>query len=310
MKMMKIKLCALSVSLMLSLPAFSSTAKAYLNEGPLTPQKNYQDIVSYMRSVQQRHPSKAQVFQLGQADSGQMIYGIKIGHGALENLVVATHHGNEYGSTEVALGFIESLSNTPIDGQTLYVIPVLNTSGYDRRSRRETTPSNSYDPNRDYPGPCKTTPAFNLKSTTALAAFVQAKNIINVATLHTYSEMVLYPWGLSTDQVDTPYTSLFQEMGREAAQFSNYEVANSTLALYPADGTFEDYAFWTHGVWSLLFEIGSTHYPTPEQIKNMVETNVPGLRRMFEKAPTQRASQHAFEGHCHGLRGTMDLKNE
>lgn len=289
----------------------SLNASAHIDEAPMTPKKNYDDIVSFIHQIHERFPNNTKIFTIGYSDTDNLpIYGIQIGHGSVENLVVATHHGNEYGSTEIALGVISDLAENPISWQTVHVIPVLNTYGYNRRFRREKVGARQIDPNRDYPGPCKTDEAFLLKSTSSLAQFVQKKNIINVATLHTYASAVLYPWGLSTEQVDTRYTSRFKEMGEDAVTYSGYKVANSTLELYPADGTFEDYVFWRHGVWSMLFELGSSHYPTPEQIQQMIEVNVPGIRNMFENAPLSRAQHHAFEGLCHKLRGLIDLKKD
>jgi hypothetical protein len=79
---------------------------------------------------------------------------------------------------------------------------------------------------------------------------------------------------------------------------SHYEIGNSTEVIYPANGTFEDYAFWKHGVWSLLFELGTSHSPTDASVREMVRVNVPGLRRFLEQAPRERAENHDFKGRC------------
>ena len=39
------------------------------------------------------------------SDAGETIQALRIGNGPVKTLVVAAHHGNEYGSVEVALGF-------------------------------------------------------------------------------------------------------------------------------------------------------------------------------------------------------------
>src|SRR3989338_8511622 len=43
----------------------------------------------------------------------------------------------------------------------------------------------SFDPNRDYTGPCKSGKTFNLKSTKTLSDFLESKNVQISATLHT-----------------------------------------------------------------------------------------------------------------------------
>ena len=92
-------------------------------------------------------------------------------------------------------------------------------------------------------------------------------------------------------------------MGKAATVESQYAVGNSTQLLYPADGTFEDYAFWKHGIWSMLFELGNSHSPSQPDMNQMAQVNVPGLRRMFMMAPKVRAADHAFHGKCDSARG-------
>lgn len=263
-----------------------------------------------MEGLANKYPDHVKLFDLGVSDNGEVIKGLKIGDGPLSNLVVGTHHGNEYGATEVAEAFAVDMAQNPITGQTVYVIPVLNTWGYDHRSRREAIGSQTFDPNRDYPGPCGTEGPYNLKSTKALADFLEVTPVVSSATLHTYWPAVLYPWGISTADVDTGYTDIFLELGAAASFLSGYKVANSTIELYPADGTFEDFAYWKHGIWSMLFEMGKSHSPSESAVKELIRVNVPGLRNMFMNSPTVRAPNHAFTGKCNGLARILDLKNE
>src|SRR5205823_12865107 len=124
----------------------------------------------------------------------------------------------------------------------IYVIPVLNISGYNANNRTERDLNGRYrDPNRDYPGPCGTEGPFHLKSTASLAKFVEQENIIASATLHTYYPAVVYPWGLSTYDTSTPYDNIFKTMVIHATEWSRYTVGNSTEVIYPADGAYEDY---------------------------------------------------------------------
>ncbi|MBI4925631.1 MAG: hypothetical protein HY843_06875, partial [Bdellovibrio sp.] len=254
----------------------------------------YQDVMNTLLQVQTQYPENTEVFDLGVSNSGEMIKGIKIGHGPINNLIVATHHGNEFGSTEVAVAFAQATAKEPIQGQTIYVIPVLNISGFNKRSRRETANNTTFDPNRDYPGPCGTEGPFNLKSTYALSQFLAEKNIITSATMHTYWPAVVYPWGVSTHDTVTPYDDFFISLVKAATVESHYTIGNSTEVIYPADGTFEDYAFWKHGIWSLLFEIGNSHGPNQADVKELIRVNVPGLRRMFIQSPTTQAEKHEF----------------
>ena len=260
---------------------------------------HYVDVQKFMRDLAGRHSKTTQLIPLGKADLGQNIEMLKIGNGPVAHLVVATHHGNEFGSTEVAKALASSLAAHPIDGLTVYVLPVLNTSGYDvRRRSEESIDKNVYDANRDYPGPCGTDGPFHLKSTALLARFLDEHAIVATATLHTFRPAVVYPWGFGTKDFNPPYLDIFQQLCAAATVESQYTTGNSTDVIYPAPGTFEDYAFSKHGIWALLFELGHTHKPYDNEIADMIQVNIPGLRRLLTVAPRTRAPNHKFTGKC------------
>jgi carboxypeptidase T len=288
------------LALLLSLPAQAALFQ------------NYGQIKTRLQELETKYPETTKQFDLGASDSGDTIKGLVIGNGPVKNLVVATHHGNEYGSTELAVALAEDLAKDPMPNQTIFVIPVLNIAGYNARNRNEPYNNNksSQDANRDYPGPCGTSGPFKLKSTKALAEFVDKQNINASATLHSFYPAVLYPWGISTHDLTTPYQTIFEQLTKDATLESRYESGNSTEVLYPADGTFEDYAFWKHGIWSILFELGFSHSPNDSGVQDIIRTNIPGIRRMLANAPTTRAENHAFTGHCDMTLKSLDRHDE
>lgn len=276
----------------------------------LTTQRNYAQSVQFLQQIAAKNPTTAKMFVLGYSNTGVAIEGIQVGTGSIHHLVVAAHHGNEYGSTELALHFAESLAANPIADQTIHIIPVLNLDGYNNRTRWERINGRSIDLNRDYPGPCGSEGPFHSRASKALADYIDQKNIVASATLHTYWPAVLYPWGISTHDIETTHHDQFVSLAQAAAQFSRYQVGNSTEVIYPADGCFEDYAYWKHGIWSLLFEVGHSHSPSVNAMQEMLNGNVPGLRNMFEKAPKTRATNHAFTGRCDTRLKALDLHIE
>lgn len=259
---------------------------------------NYEKVTATLAQINQANPTTTKIISIGVSDKGVPIQALQIGNGAVNSLIVATHHGNEYGSTAVALGVADSLAKNPIEGQTVYLVPVLNIGGYNALNRYESGANGSIDPNRDYPGPCVTGTSYNLKSTKALSDFLVEKNIQISATLHTFFPAVVYPWGISTQDLSTPYDAPYQDLVKAATQESGYQTGNNTQVLYPADGTFEDYTYWKHGIWSLLFELGFSHTPDTTAVKNMVDANVPGLRRFLTNSPKARVAVHNFAGKC------------
>jgi hypothetical protein len=264
-------------------------------------QLQYSDVKAFLAKLVADNPKTTQLFTLGQTDSGDIVQGVQIGNGPVHNLIVGTHHGNEYGATEVAKAFAQSIATNPIDGQTVFVIPVLNIGGYNEKNREEIATAgdnNSHDPNRDYPGPCGTEGPHALKSTKLLADFIDKQNIVSSGTLHTFYPAVVYPWGIPTQDLSTQYDDIFKQLVAAATQESGYQTGNSTQVIYPAIGCYEDYAFWKHGIWSLLWELGTSHTPTDDEITNMIAVNVPGMRRSLEQAPKTRAANHDFTGKC------------
>ena len=280
--------------IVLSLVTTILTSAAYADYST----KTYSDTKKLLQDLAKKYPATTELITLGKSDSGDVVQGIKVGNGPMNTLVVGTHHGNEYGATEVTKAFAASVAANPIVGQTVFVIPVLNIDGYNAKDRREPALGTTWDPNRDYPGPCGTEGPFKLKSTAMLAKLVADNHIVASATLHTYYPAVVYPWGISTQDLSTPYDDVFKNLVQAATVESQYQTGNNTAIIYPADGTFEDYAFWKHGIWSLLFELGSTHTPTDAEVETMINVNVPGLRRFLEQSPRQLAEHHDFTGKC------------
>lgn len=157
----------------------------------------YQLIRYFMQDVKKQYPGTVSIFSLGRTDSGNFLEGLKIGNGPAHHLVVAAHHGNETGSTEVAKVLATTLAADPIVGKTIYIIPVLNISGYDAEGRNEWNGNDWVDSNRDYPGPCGSDNgpnSFTLRSTRALAGLLEKENITAIATLHNPFSAIIYPW--------------------------------------------------------------------------------------------------------------------
>jgi carboxypeptidase T len=295
----------LFLSFCVGLQLFSSQALASISKQAAA-NRTYGDVQAVLKDIAKRHPVTAKVINLGKNDTGEIIQALKAGVGPIHNVIVATHHGNEYGSTEVALAMAESLAEKPIQGQTIFVIPVLNVSGYNAKRRWEL----NQDPNRNYPGPCGTEGPFTLKSTQILADLLRNQNIVVSATLHTHSPAVLYPWGFSTNDLSTRYDGIYIDLAKAATLESGYAIGNSTALLYPADGAYEDYAMIEYGIWSMLFELGFTHSPNQSDIDDLIRVNVPGLRRYFEQAPVKRAEFHAFEGKCDTSKRLLGIREE
>jgi hypothetical protein len=75
--------------------------------------------------------------------------------------------------------------------------------------------------------------------------------------IHSYSQMVLWPWGITTQPApnDAPLVAL----GRRFAWFNGYRPQQS-VGLYPTDGTTDDFAYGELGVPAYTFELGTAFF--------------------------------------------------
>lgn len=71
-------------------------------------------------------------------------------------------------------------------------------------------------------------------------------------TLHSYSDLVLWPWGF-TDSGPAPNAAELETIGRKLALFNGYDPAGF---LYEVDGVSDDWTYGKLGVASFTFEVG------------------------------------------------------
>lgn len=76
-----------------------------------------------------------------------------------------------------------------------------------------------------------------------------------VISLHSYSNLVLWPWGHSSKLA--PNAAALEQLGRRLAHFSGY-LPMQSVYLYPTSGTTDDWSYAELGIASYTFEIGPT----------------------------------------------------
>ena len=75
--------------------------------------------------------------------------------------------------------------------------------------------------------------------------------------LHSYSELVLWPWGFTNTVA--PNGIAMQTLGRKFAYFNGYHPEQS-IGLYPTDGTTDDFAYGELGVAAYTMELGTSFF--------------------------------------------------
>lgn len=93
--------------------------------------------------------------------------------------------------------------------------------------------------------------------------------------LHSYSQLVLWPWGFTNNQA--PNGSALQTLGRRFAYFNNY-LPEQSIGLYPTDGTTVDQVYGELGVAGYTFELGTNFFEACSVFENTIfPDNMPAL---------------------------------
>ncbi len=241
-------------------------------------------------------------------------------------IIMGAHHAREHLSVEIPLMFIkyllENRSDTKVsallDSRDIWVIPIVNPDGkeYDiatakyrmwRKNRRDNRDGRfGVDLNRNYGfkwgtgGSSKDTgsdtymgPApFSEPETQAVRDFVSSHlNAKVLLTVHTFSELILYPWGNTYDNIgNAKDLGVFETMARTMAQWNRYTPQQAS-DLYIASGDTTDWAYGEHGIFAFTFELspksmwdGGGFYPGQGVIDRVFNDNLRPMLYMLDVA--------------------------
>ncbi|MBF0298770.1 MAG: zinc carboxypeptidase, partial [Oligoflexia bacterium] len=240
-------------------------------------------------------------------------------------LFVALHHSREHLSSEMPMKLMEYLLNNYnkdpevtrlINTRNIYIIPMINPDGgmfdiknrsyqYWRKNRRNNDGNEEYgvDLNRNYSyfwgtGGSSSSPSsdiymgtkpFSEPETVALKNFIETHaNIRIILTFHTYSELILYPWGHKNEGVGGKDESVFVKMGQTMSAWNNYTPQKSS-DLYIASGDTCDWAYGEHQIFCFTFELspksgwfGGGFYPGASAIEPTFNANLKPMMYLLE----------------------------
>lgn len=239
------------------------------------------------------------------------------------------HHAREHLSNEVPLLLAKRLIENRKDpevarllaGRDITIIPMVNPDGgeYDlsgdryhmqRKNMRQNGDgtvgvdlnrnygwgwggegASAYPADDTYRGPS----AFSEPETRAIKAFIEGKkNLTTLLSYHTFSELVLYPWGGSHEPIaDKNALKAYQVMASEMGRMTGYTPMQSS-GLYVATGDLTDWAWGERGVFSWTFELtpksmwDGGFYPGAPAIAATVQANWRPLLYLIDLADDPR----------------------
>jgi hypothetical protein len=85
--------------------------------------------------------------------------------------------------------------------------------------------------------------------------------------LHSYGELVLWPWGFTSDP--PPNASGLRTLGRKFSYFNEYTPEQS-IYLYPTDGTTDDFAYGELGLAAYTIELGTSFFQNCPVFENQI----------------------------------------
>lgn len=232
-------------------------------------------------------------------------------------ILMGGHHAREHLSVELPLHYLEYLLSeyvkgnsriqNLVNGRDIHIIPMVNPDGseYDIsgsyklwRKNRSKNSGGTYgvDINRNYGykwggGGASTNPAsdtyrgpsaFSEPESQAIKKYIEEhQNISILLSFHTYSKLILYPWGNTFDGIATARDKQVHEtMANKMAEWNGYK-AQQASALYIASGDTTDWAYGAHKIISFTFELdpaGETgwggYYPGPDVIPEVERKNL------------------------------------
>ncbi len=93
--------------------------------------------------------------------------------------------------------------------------------------------------------------------------------------IHSFSQLVLWPWGATPDTA--PNGVALQTLGRKFAFFNGYEPTQS-IGLYPTDGTSDGISYGELGVAAFTFELGTSFFQDCGSFESTIKpSNLPAL---------------------------------
>lgn len=202
------------------------------------------------------------------------------------------HHAREHLSVEMPLILAQQLVASYkagdervkryLDSRSIYIIPVVNPDGAEhdiasgnyRMWRKNTRKNNdgsmgvdlnrnydhhwgtvgiSHNPRSDvYCGPS----AFSEPETQAVRDFFDSHpNITIMQSYHTFSELILYPWGHTHDKITKePDYQVHSTMAQKMSEWNQYTPQQSS-DLYLTSGDTSDWSYGVRGIISFTFEL-------------------------------------------------------
>jgi carboxypeptidase T len=257
------------------------------------------DVEKALKDTEGSYPHLARVEVIGKTEDGQDLYAINLtARFVIPNtpkktvLFDAMHHAREVMTTEVALDIVDYLTkNYETDEKvqkwmnqySIWVVPMMNPDGnsrvwnQDSMWRKNGKGGYGVDVNRNYPyawNACngssgsKSSETYRGPSagsemeTQAITALASRIKPMIAVSYHSFSEIVIYPFGCSPKKIPAPDADTYLTVGKELAKTlvrdsgsGSYKAGTSYELLYDVDGGSVDWMYSQLKTMAFVIEI-------------------------------------------------------
>ncbi len=290
---------------------------------------NYDEMLNFLKLLAEKYPKITELISIGKSLEGRDIWALHITAPTppeFDKPAIAffgAHHAREHLSVEVPIylaNYLLEQSEKPdirdlILKRDIWIIPMVNPDGTEfdinpsyqswRKNRKKNDNGSfgvdlnrnygfqwgkrgaSSDPNSEtYRGKAP----FSEPETQVTRDFLLAhKNIKSLVTYHSFSELILYPWGYTYNPIENPKDlNAFETMAQSMAKFTGYKPEPGS-DLYLVSGEMCDWAYGELGIFAFTIELSPKSsfeggfYPG-NIIEKTVDVNIDAALYMIEKA--------------------------
>ena len=264
--------------------------------------KTPSELESILIEAEKNYPHLVRRESIGKSVEGREIWAVALTHKFSKSqepkktmLVDSMHHAREVMTVEVAIDIIDYLTKNYesdekvkkwMDSYEIWVVPMLNPDGNDRvwnsdrMWRKNAQGGYGVDVNRNYPyswAKCNGSSGSKFSDTyrgasegsepetQALMSLVRRIQPKFNLSYHSYSELVIYPFGCSPEKVPSPDAKIYLETGKELARklvrdsgSGSYKAGTSYELLYNVDGGSIDWMYGKEKVMSFVVELNGS----------------------------------------------------
>lgn|GEM_PF-830192 len=297
--------------------------------GTMSKYHSFEQVEKMLKDAETNYPEICKLHVIGNSFEKRPIYALNVSLQSDNNakrpsvFIMGLSHAREWISAEVPLALIGELTQKYakdkqikelVDNRDIWIVPVVNPDGlvYSQtkskmwRKNRFLNADKSYgvDLNRNYgyqwgtvgastyPGSdtYHGTKAFSELSAQAVKALAEREKFRGSISFHSYSELVLYPFGYAYEAVAAD-DKLLAELAQGMGKLNGYAPQKSS-DLYPAMGDSDDFMYGSMGALAFTIELGSQFVPNDNEVDKVCADNVKACLFLIEKVGSVHASNH------------------